>query len=134
MLNRRNRKMRVDFIIFIVTSFPDFHVTSARVKDLKITMARILSVATAGVCREQLADIDHHRFPRVDYIELQHLLNAETLDYSSYYSHSCRKIFTFSGNTMAVRYIPSNSQLVERQKIFLGVCLVGTSRYPTCGI
>ena len=47
-------------------------------------MTRILPVATARVYTEQLANIYHHRFPRVDYIELQHLLNAETLDYSSY--------------------------------------------------
>lgn len=47
-------------------------------------MTRILSVATARVYTEQLADINHHRFPSVDYIELQHLLNAETLDYASY--------------------------------------------------
>ena len=47
-------------------------------------MTKILSVATAGVHSEQLADINHLRFPRVDYIELQQLLNIETIDYSAY--------------------------------------------------
>jgi hypothetical protein len=46
-------------------------------------MTNILSVATAGVYAEQLADVNHVRFPRVDYIELQRLLNVETLDYSA---------------------------------------------------
>lgn len=41
-------------------------------------------MATAEVLRDQLADINHIRFPRVDYIELQRLLGAETLDYSLY--------------------------------------------------
>ena len=76
-----------------MTLFPDFYVTSALVKDPKITMTRILSVATAGVCTEQLADIDHRRFRGVDYIELQHLLNANTLDYSSHTgTHAILKI------------------------------------------
>ena len=47
-------------------------------------MTNILSVATAGVYAEQLADVNHVRFPRVDYIELQRLLNVETIDYSAY--------------------------------------------------
>jgi glycosyltransferase involved in cell wall biosynthesis len=47
-------------------------------------MTNILSVATAGVYAEQLADVKHLRFPRVDYIELQRLLNIDTLDYSAY--------------------------------------------------
>lgn len=47
-------------------------------------MTNILSIATAGVYAEQLADVNHVRFPRVDYIELQRLLNVETIDYSAY--------------------------------------------------
>jgi glycosyltransferase involved in cell wall biosynthesis len=46
--------------------------------------SKILSVATAGVYADQLADVDHVRYPRVDYIELQRLLNVETIDYSAY--------------------------------------------------
>jgi glycosyltransferase involved in cell wall biosynthesis len=45
---------------------------------------KILSVATAGLYADQLADVDHVRYPRVDYIELQRLLNVETIDYSAY--------------------------------------------------
>jgi len=47
-------------------------------------MTRILSVATAGLRADQLADKDHLRFPRVDYIELQRLLNTSIMDYSAY--------------------------------------------------
>jgi glycosyltransferase involved in cell wall biosynthesis len=47
-------------------------------------MKKILSVATAAVHAEQLIDVDHLRFPRVDYIELGRLLDTETLDYSAY--------------------------------------------------
>jgi glycosyltransferase involved in cell wall biosynthesis len=47
-------------------------------------MTKLLSVATAAVHPEQLSDTAHLRFPRVDYIELQRLLDAETLDYSAY--------------------------------------------------
>jgi glycosyltransferase involved in cell wall biosynthesis len=50
-------------------------------------MTRLLSVATAAVHPEQLSDTAHLRFPRVDYIELQRLLDAETLDYSAYSRH-----------------------------------------------
>jgi glycosyltransferase involved in cell wall biosynthesis len=49
-------------------------------------MTKILSVATAGLRAGQLADINHHSFPRVDYLELQKLLNADILDYSEYRS------------------------------------------------
>jgi glycosyltransferase involved in cell wall biosynthesis len=47
-------------------------------------MEKILSVATAGIKKGQLEDVYHLQFPRVDYIELQNLLNATTLDYSAY--------------------------------------------------
>ena len=50
-------------------------------------MTKLLSVATAAVHLEQLADTAHQCFPRVDYIELQRLLNVETLDYSAYSEH-----------------------------------------------
>lgn len=56
-------------------------------------MTNILSVATAGVYAEQLADINHMRFPRVDYIELQRLLNVDTLDYSAYDSSFIGRLF-----------------------------------------
>jgi glycosyltransferase involved in cell wall biosynthesis len=58
-------------------------------------MTTILSVATAKVFRDQLADINHIRFPRVDYIELQSLLDAETLDYSSYDKNYVSNKFRF---------------------------------------
>jgi glycosyltransferase involved in cell wall biosynthesis len=51
-------------------------------------MTKLLSVATAAVHPEQLSDTAHLRFPRVDYIELQRLLDAETLDYSAYNKNS----------------------------------------------
>jgi len=47
-------------------------------------MKSLLSIATAAVHPEQLSDTDHLRFPRVDYIELQNLMNTKTLDYSAY--------------------------------------------------
>ncbi len=56
-------------------------------------MTKLLSVATAAIRPEQLSDTDHLRFPRVDYIELQRLLNAETLDYSAYNGHYAGKFF-----------------------------------------
>lgn len=56
-------------------------------------MNKLLSVATAGLRADQLADIDHLRFPRVDYIELQRHLEAETLDYSAYNKNLAGKFF-----------------------------------------
>ena len=56
-------------------------------------MTKILSVATASVLKEQLADIDHRRYPRVDYIELQRLLEIETIDYSAYNVSYAGKFF-----------------------------------------
>jgi glycosyltransferase involved in cell wall biosynthesis len=47
-------------------------------------MGKILSVATAGIKKGQLEDVNHLQFPRIDYIELQKQLNATTLDYSAY--------------------------------------------------
>jgi glycosyltransferase involved in cell wall biosynthesis len=50
-------------------------------------MTKLLSVATAAVHPDQLSDTTHLHFPRVDYIELGRLLDAETLDYSAYNRH-----------------------------------------------
>ncbi len=56
-------------------------------------MKKLLSVATAAIHPEQLSDNQHLRFPRVDYIELQRLLDAETLDYSAYNKNYTGKYF-----------------------------------------
>lgn len=56
-------------------------------------MTKLLSVATAAVHPEQLADTARLRFPRVDYIELGRLLDVETLDYSAYNGHFAGKFF-----------------------------------------
>lgn len=47
-------------------------------------MAEILTLVTAGLKPDQLADIDHIRYPRVDYIELQRLIDLDVLDYTAY--------------------------------------------------
>jgi glycosyltransferase involved in cell wall biosynthesis len=47
-------------------------------------MADVLVLATAGLKPGQLADTDHVRYPRVDYVELQRLLDVDVLDYSVY--------------------------------------------------
>jgi glycosyltransferase involved in cell wall biosynthesis len=47
-------------------------------------MKKILSIATAGLYADQVRDVNHRNFPRVDYVELQRLLNADTIDYSAY--------------------------------------------------
>ncbi|RIK29310.1 MAG: hypothetical protein DCC56_13220 [Anaerolineae bacterium] len=47
-------------------------------------MTKILSVATAGLLANQLKDNVHKQFPRVDYVELQSLLNTKVIDYSEY--------------------------------------------------
>ena len=59
-----------------------------------------------------MADIDPHWFPQVDYIELQYVLNAETLYRSSYARVHAGKS-TLLGNTVVIRSIPGNSHLVE---------------------
>ena len=56
-------------------------------------MTSLLSVATAAVFPEQLSDTKHLQFPRVDYIELQRQLNAETLDYSAYDNNNAGRFF-----------------------------------------
>jgi glycosyltransferase involved in cell wall biosynthesis len=47
-------------------------------------MSKLLSIATAGVLAEQSAGVGDSRFPRVDYVELPRLVDAETIDYSVY--------------------------------------------------
>jgi glycosyltransferase involved in cell wall biosynthesis len=56
-------------------------------------MKKILSVATAGLRSDQLSDINHQCFPRVDYVELQKLINVDTLDYSEYRSKISGEVF-----------------------------------------
>lgn len=55
-------------------------------------MTELLSIATAAVHPEQLSDTQHLRFPRVDYIELQRQLQANTLDYSAYDRHTAGRV------------------------------------------
>jgi glycosyltransferase involved in cell wall biosynthesis len=47
-------------------------------------MAEILALATSGLKPDQLTDIDHIRYPRVDYIELQRFIGMDVLDYTAY--------------------------------------------------
>ena len=47
-------------------------------------MARILTLATAGLHNGQLTDTNHQLYPRVDYIEMQRLVDMDILDYSAY--------------------------------------------------
>ena len=47
-------------------------------------MAKILVLATAGLKPDQMADKDNQRYPRVDYLELKHLLDIDVLNYSIY--------------------------------------------------
>jgi glycosyltransferase involved in cell wall biosynthesis len=47
-------------------------------------MTNILTLATAGLKPSQLVDTDHVQHPRVDYIELQRLLDTDVLDYTAY--------------------------------------------------
>jgi len=56
-------------------------------------MAKLLSVATAAIHREQLLDTQHSQYPRVDYIELEKRIEAETLDYSAYDRYGAGKLF-----------------------------------------
>lgn len=45
---------------------------------------KVLSVATAGLRPDQINDTGNENFPRVDYIELEKYLNADTIDYTVY--------------------------------------------------
>ena len=56
-------------------------------------MTKLLSVATAAIRSDQLSDLQHLRYPRVDYIELRRYLDTETLDYSSYDKNGAGKLF-----------------------------------------
>lgn len=53
----------------------------------------LLSIATASLKNGQLTDRNHERYPRVDYLELQRLLNTELLDYSSYEKNAVGEVF-----------------------------------------
>lgn len=56
-------------------------------------MAEILALATAGLKPDQLADTDHVRYPRVDYIELQRFIDIDVLDYTAYNRTRLGKFF-----------------------------------------
>lgn len=58
-------------------------------------MAKILVLATAGLKPEQLADKQNNRFPRVDYLELKHLLDIDVLNYTIYDKTRLGSIFRF---------------------------------------
>lgn len=47
-------------------------------------MADTLIIATAGLKEDQVADVDHLHYPRVDYLELKRILNADVLNYAVY--------------------------------------------------
>ena len=47
-------------------------------------MASILSIATASLRPDQLTDNHHLRYPRVDFLEMQHLLDVDTINYTVY--------------------------------------------------
>ena len=47
-------------------------------------MARVLTLATAGINPQQQQDANHPCYPRVDYLELQRFLKTDTLDYTIY--------------------------------------------------
>jgi glycosyltransferase involved in cell wall biosynthesis len=47
-------------------------------------MKNALTLATAGLRPGQLDDINYVQYPRVDYIELQRILDTDILDYSAY--------------------------------------------------
>jgi hypothetical protein len=57
------------------------------------TMTKLLSVATAAIHPDQLSGAFKQQYPRVDYIELQRFLDANTLDYSSYGKNGMGKLF-----------------------------------------
>jgi glycosyltransferase involved in cell wall biosynthesis len=47
-------------------------------------IAHTITLATAGLHNGQLADINHQQYPRVDYIEMQRLVDMDVLDYATY--------------------------------------------------
>lgn len=56
---------------------------------------RILSVSTAELRPGQQQDVAHLNFPRVDYVELQRMLGAVILDYSTYNQRRIGKFLRF---------------------------------------
>ena len=47
-------------------------------------MSDTLVLATAGLKPDQLTDTEHIRYSRVDYLELQHMIDADVLNYTAY--------------------------------------------------
>jgi glycosyltransferase involved in cell wall biosynthesis len=47
-------------------------------------MTDILAVATAALKPDQIADTHHEFYPRIDFIELQRMLDIDVVDYSAY--------------------------------------------------
>ena len=47
-------------------------------------MGKILTLATAGLKPDQLADTSHEKYPRVDYLELQKLADIDIVNYEAY--------------------------------------------------
>jgi hypothetical protein len=52
-----------------------------------------LSIATASLHHDQLAETNHERFPRVDDLKLQKLLETALLNYSSYEKFTVGEFF-----------------------------------------
>ena len=47
-------------------------------------MSGILTLATAGMHPDQLLDIEHSQYPRVDYVELRRFVDTDVVDYAAY--------------------------------------------------
>ncbi|HMQ53877.1 MAG TPA: glycosyltransferase family 4 protein [Anaerolineae bacterium] len=56
-------------------------------------MADVLTIATSGLKPGQIEDQDHQQYPRVDYLELQRLLNTDILNYSVYEQTNLGELF-----------------------------------------
>ena len=56
-------------------------------------MAKILSVATAGLKPDQVRELENKNYPRVDFIELRRLSGADTIDYTVYENSRLGNIF-----------------------------------------
>jgi len=56
-------------------------------------MKKLLSIATAQLFKDYSEDINHLQFPRIDYIELQQMLNVEMIDYSVYDTNFGGRLF-----------------------------------------
>jgi glycosyltransferase involved in cell wall biosynthesis len=58
-------------------------------------MGKILILATAGLKSEQVIDSNNQLYPRVDYLELKHLLDVDILNYSIYNQTRLGSMFRF---------------------------------------